>query len=102
MKRLPKSFQVGPHEISVKVVSKSEMEALDDTIPLGFWERDQNVMYIQKAHRGMPLTVQLHTFWHEFTHCQLELLGYDELSEDEAFVDQMASVLTQSHLSFKF
>lgn len=35
------------------------------------------------------------TFWHEYVHCALSTLGYEELNSDEQFVDLMAQCLYQ-------
>jgi len=35
------------------------------------------------------------TFWHEFVHCALSTLAYEELNKDEEFVERMAQCLYQ-------
>ena len=35
------------------------------------------------------------TFWHEFVHCMLSMLGYEDLNSDEQFVEQLAQCLYQ-------
>ena len=39
--------------------------------------------------------VQEQTFWHEYIHCALTNLGYEDLNDNEQFVDQMAQCLYQ-------
>lgn len=101
MKRIPKSFSFGPYEITVKLVSLSEMEALDDEAPLGLWMRDIGTIYVQRCRKGFNKSQQLHCFWHEFMHGVFETLGYDKLSANEQLVDQCGLLLLQAHQTFK-
>ena len=41
------------------------------------------------------------TFWHEFVHCALTTLGYNELNDNEQFVEQMAQCIYQCHKTAK-
>jgi hypothetical protein len=36
-----------------------------------------------------------HSYFHELTHAMLKNLGYDELNDDEKFVDAFSNVLLQ-------
>lgn len=38
---------------------------------------------------------QQQTFWHEFMHCALNILGYEKIDANEQFVDQMGQLLYQ-------
>lgn len=109
MDKVPRSFNLGPHEIAVKVVSKAEMKVAlteplgeDEDVPLGLWLRDENTIYVQRVRRGFSKSMQMHTFWHETTHAVLEVLGYDKLSSDERFVDRIGMMLQQAHQTFTF
>jgi len=102
MKRIPSSFQLGPHEITVTVVSEEEMRAVDPVVPLGLWIRDSNQIYVQKTRKGFCKSSQLHTFWHEFVHAMLDYVGEWELSANERLVDTCGAHLAQAHATFKF
>lgn len=102
MKRVPTSFQIGPHTITVTVVSEEEMAAIHPEVPLGLWLRDALQIYVQKTRKGFPKTQQLHTFWHEYAHAMLDFAGEWDLSADERLVDVLGMHLTQAHATFKF
>jgi hypothetical protein len=96
MKRIPKSFRLGAHEITVKVVSAEEMTAVEESEPLGLWVAQELTIYIQKARRGLRKEVQLHTFWHEFYHALFWCLGRMAESDDEILVDQCGLLTMQA------
>ena len=37
------------------------------------------------------------TFWHEYVHCVMTMLGYPDLNEDEQFVELVAQCIYQFH-----
>jgi hypothetical protein len=104
VKGIPKRFKLGPHEITVKVVSLAEMEEAcrghHDEAPWGLWDMGASTIYIRRVHKGFPPSMQLHTFWHEFMHAAFETLGYERLSHNEQLVDQMGMMLMQAHQTF--
>lgn len=101
MKRIPRSFRLGAHEITVKIVSAAEMALHDADEPLGLWVPQELTIYIQKAHRGLRKEVQLHTFWHEYFHALFWCLGRMTESGDEILVDQCGLLTLQALQSFK-
>lgn len=101
MKAIPKSFSLGPHEITVHEVTVEQMMEIDPTGPLGLWSRDAHTIHVQKPRRGFTKSAQLHTFWHELTHAVFETLGFDELSHNEQLVDLVGLLLLQATQTFK-
>ena len=102
MKKIPKHFRLGAHEITVKVVSAAEMAQLDEDAPLGLWVAQELTIYVQKAHRGLRKEVQLHTFWHEYYHAMFWCLGRMDASDDEILVDQCGLMTMQAIQTAQF
>lgn len=80
---IPKRFECMGFTINVK---------MDEMSDCGKWHPDKQLIRIAK---GNPDQVTEQTFWHEFMHCALSNLSYDELDSNEQFVDQMAQCLYQ-------
>lgn len=85
--KIPKEFYIFNEKYKVRQYKK-----IDDE---GSWgEHDFNINTI-KLLRGLEDNQKERTFLHEVMHCVLEQLSYDKLSQDEKFVDQIATALHQ-------
>ena len=87
MKRIPTSFKLMGHTITVQVISKSEWEYDDE---LGFWDPEKNEILLLRQRR----TLLMHCFMHEVMHAVLDMMSHKQ-ARDEAFVDQVAGLLSQ-------
>lgn len=103
--KIPRSFTIGCHLWTVKVVSKSEMEALakeymgdDEDAPFGM----NIVATCEVFVRGDACeTVQWHSFWHEFVHVLLGSAGLSKINDDEDKVDLLALLIAQAQQTMK-
>lgn len=112
MKRIPKGFQMGPHWISVAIVSEEEMRDIvnkadtplgpRELVPKGLTVFETNEIYVQKAHRGFTKQSQLHVFWHEYFHMLFWCIGRERLSRDETLVDNAGAMQLQAIQSAEF
>lgn len=102
MKKIPKRFRLGAHEIEVRVVTEAEMTAVDADAPLGLWVSSELTIYVQKPNKKLRKEVQLHTFWHEYYHAMYWCLGRTRLSEDEILVDQCGLLTMQAMNTAEF
>ena len=87
MRRIPKSFQLMGHTITVQLVDKKDWKYEDD---LAYWDPDKNQISIMRQSR----TQLRHTFWHETMHAVLDAMSH-KLARDEQFVDQVGGLLAQ-------
>lgn len=78
-----KSFKLFNRTIKVKYVSKSNFN--EDH---GQYKHDEGVIYIEEGSHDS-------VFWHEVSHCILDTLNYNDLSENEQFVDLVGQCLSQ-------
>jgi hypothetical protein len=112
MKRIPKGFQMGPHRISVMLVSEAEMRDVvnkSDTplgprelAPKGLTVFETNEIYVQRCTRSFSKQNQLHTFWHEYFHMLFWCVGRERLSRDETLVDNCGAMQLQAIQSAEF
>jgi len=114
MLKIPKRFQLGPHDVKVHIVTSKEMAKVNDAIaaidgeekdespPWGLWIRGENAIFIQKVRVGFNQSQQLHTFFHELTHAIFSLLNESDLNENERLVDQCGLMLHQFHQTAKY
>jgi len=84
---IPKTFTIFTDKYTVK-----EYKKVDNEDSMGEHDYMKKTIKIKK---DMPLEQKERVYYHELFHCMLEQLGYDKLSSDEKFVDQMGSVLYQ-------
>ena len=87
MKKIPSSFKLMAHTITVYVIPKKDWEYEGD---LGFWDPENNEILLLKQ----PRTQLMHCFWHEVMHAILDLMSHRQ-ARDEAFVDQTSGLLSQ-------
>jgi hypothetical protein len=88
VKRIPSSFKLMAHTITVHVIPKSEWEYEDS---LGFWDPEKNEILLLKQSRSQLR----HCFWHEVMHAVLDLMSHRQ-ARDEAFVDQVSGLISQA------
>lgn len=95
MRRIPKSFQLLGHTITVRIVSKRDWEAISEENDLedavACWCPELNLILICRTSR----TQMLHAMYHEMTHAVLDMMN-DRLSYNEQFVDNFAGLLAQA------
>jgi Zn-dependent peptidase ImmA (M78 family) len=87
VKKIPSSFKIMAHKITVRVIPKNEWK-YDDAV--GFWDPEKNEILLLKQ----PRTQLRHTFWHEVMHAVLDMMSHKQ-ARDEAFVDQVSGLLSQ-------
>lgn len=95
MKRIPKSFEILGHTITVRIVSKRDWEDLSEKYDIDdadalFSSADKLVMIC----RGKP-SYMFQLFHHELVHAVLDAMN-SKLSYDETFVDAFAGLLAQT------
>ncbi len=96
MRRIPKSFDLLGHTVTVRVVSKRDWEALTEDYEemeddVGYWIPDDNLIVLLRQ----PRSRMLHTLAHEMTHAVLYYMN-SPLWADEIFVDQMGGLWAQA------
>ena len=84
---IPKGFKIFADKYTVK-----EYKRID---PENSWGEHSYINKTIKLKKDMTLEEKERTFFHEMIHCMLDQLGYDKLSGDEKFVDQMGAALHQ-------
>jgi len=91
--KIPKTFQIFGQ--TIKVIFKKNL--IDKEESFGIWDYNKNIIYLQPSTRKHRLTKEQieSTFVHEYLHTSLDLLGYEELSKDEKFVNQLSLCIHQ-------
>lgn len=95
VRRIPKSFSLYGHTVTVRVVAKKDWEALTDVYEemedsCGWWVPADNLIVLLRQSRSL----MLHALWHEITHAVLYYMN-DTRWQDEKYVDQMGGLLAQ-------
>ncbi len=108
MKRIPKAFNMGPHRITVSVVSIEGMNqvckrlGMEQDAPYGLCVFAESHIYVQKPRKGFPKRNQLHAFWHEYFHMLFYQASRERLARDEMLVDQCGGLHLQAIQSAEF
>lgn len=96
MRRIPKSFCLLGHTITVRVVNKRDWddlcekyEELEDSV--GWWIPEDDLIVIKRQSSAM----MIHTLMHEITHAILYFMN-SSLTHDEKFVDVFGGLLAQA------
>ena len=84
---IPKTFQLFGH--TFKVVQPPKVDAQKS---LGECNSSTNII---KLRRSLKKESKEQVYLHELVHAILDSLSYDELSDDEVFVDQFSKALHQ-------
>lgn len=91
MKRVPKSFKLLGHTVTVKVIPEAEWIKDKDEDDVGEWfVRELRIDLLEQS--PSPL---MHAFTHELTHAILDMMNH-ELNRNEVFVDNFAGLLAQA------
>lgn len=104
MKRIPSSFELGPHTIKVVKATEREMGDLFPAYkdpPYGMTVYGEFTIYVQKVTRRFPAKLQQHTFWHEYFHMILHCAARDRLATDEVLVDTLGALQLQAFQTMK-
>lgn len=103
MYRIPKSFQLGGHTVTVRYVTKAEMaEAVQREYPgdmdevTGLFVPNELTILLRRPSRRLHKSLVRQTFWHEFAHAMLWAIA-DKRQDDEAYVDNLSRILDQYH-----
>lgn len=102
MKRIPKTLQILSHTINVRIVKRQDWEALEEQYDTDIADADAMFLPGSKLiiiKKGKP-SYMFQLFCHELTHAVLDAMNND-LSYDEAFVDNFAGHLAQAMKSAK-
>jgi hypothetical protein len=90
--RIPKAFGLFAHRV---VVERRKHVRADDGDPAhGLWVPEQYKVLLETMRRGQRSNIE-QSFCHEVVHSWLSSLGYNELSENETFVDQLGQAFHQ-------
>ena len=92
---IPKSFQIFGFTVKVKITDE-----IDDGSD-GRYSGSQETIEIRPTSSKLTIAYQEQVFWHETVHCILQMLSYDKLDKDEAFVDRFAQCLWQIQKTMK-
>ena len=87
--RIPRKFQMFDHTITVCYV---QLDRKTD----GEWRSDSKRILLSTRLHKKPRSYKEQVFLHELTHCVLDHIGRSKLSNDEDFVDSLASGLHQA------
>ena len=73
---------------------KTEWDAdlVNDQGAFGMIRYAQNTMVLQEPCKEASESLVRQTYFHEYWHCALRHMGYDELADDETFVDRLAQL----------
>ena len=88
-----KSFKLGA--VTWNVYFNDDRTSSQDA--LGLCSYVEASIYIAEKAKGkkVDLEVQKQTMYHEVIHAMLDAIGYNELDEDEKFVNSMGTLLHQ-------
>lgn len=89
---IPTSFKVLGHTIKVQKIPSKELEALGREALDGLYDHANKVIYLDET---LSYANMEQTYIHEKTHCILMLMGEDELSDNEKFVELMSQISYQ-------
>lgn len=90
---IPKSFNIFGQTIRVKW----RKTLLKKEKAWGLWDANSNTIFLQVPGKGIELSKEQleQTFMHEVLHACLDILNYEQLSENENFIDRLSNALHQ-------
>lgn len=94
---VPKSFQLMGHTYKVKAVKKVDKEG-----SCGDIVHATKTIRLKEPNKDFTLDMVEETFFHELTHAILDETMYNQLSDDEVFVERIGRALHQAFKSFKY
>ena len=91
--RIPKEFKL--FNQTIKIVFKRNL--IDTKHAFGLWDYNKSTIYLQPSTRKHILTKQQieNTLIHEALHAALNMMGETKLSDNEAFVHTLSSLIQQ-------
>lgn len=102
MKRIPKSFQMGSHTFTVRMVDEDEMDRLvKPHSAYAVFFPDELAIYVRKPARKLKASVVKQSFWHEVGHALLWVQNHKDWT-NEKVVDALGHHLKQIHDTAKF
>jgi hypothetical protein len=87
VRRIPKSFRLLGHTITVHVLPRSRWPHEDC---VGLFDPASNHIYVMRQSKSQTA----HSFWHEVTHAMLFYMNH-KLYSNEQFVDQLGGLVAQ-------
>lgn len=93
---------MGPHRITVKIVSREEMGRIAvgyKEPPWGYCDYANTTIYVQKVSQTHPRVQYMQTWWHEYYHMLFHVAGRPRLARDETLVDNCGSLHLQAELT---
>jgi hypothetical protein len=87
MKRIPQTFKLMGHTITVNVIPRNRW-TFEDCV--GLFDPQANAIYVLKQSASQTM----HSFWHECVHAMLFYMNH-KLYSNEQFVDNMAGLIAQ-------
>ena len=87
MNKIPTTFQMLGHTISVQVIPKKAWQYED---AVGVFNPQENTIKVLKQRADQTH----HAYWHECMHCALYFMNH-KLYANEQFVDQLGGLLAQ-------
>lgn len=93
MSKIPTSFTLFGQEI--KVLFRKTLVKKHKAV--GMWKSNENKIELQTSSKTLPISADNieSTLWHEIVHAILDKNSYDNLNEDEEFVDRMANSIRE-------
>ena len=86
---IPKQFQLVNRKYVVRFATSEELASKAWKSVNGLFLSDAAELIIRP---GLSKEMTEATFFHELTHCKLEAIGRDVLSDNEVLVDQLGNV----------
>ncbi len=95
MKRIPKSFKLMAHTITVQLIEEEELERRAGGVPAyGLFVPGELTIYLQNPNRKCKRSVVLQTFYHELFHALFWVANHQWTNEK--LVDQCGHLLHQA------
>lgn len=98
IKEIPNKINIIDSEFKVKFVD----DFLSDTGNFGTASMYKEQIILSNPTESITENTIVETFYHEVLHVILHKLGYDELTTNEQFVDQVATCLNQAFKEMTF
>lgn len=98
MRRIPKTFQMGSHRWTVRLVTQKQMDRVSqDQSCYGLTTPDELTIYLVKPHRGLRASIVRETFWHEYAHALVWTVYGGSHWTDEKRITPLGHALKQFH-----
>jgi hypothetical protein len=94
--KIPSSFTLGGHTFTVEMISGSRLKKLAGQEALGLTIFQELKVYVHNPTRSVSRSVVEQTFWHEYGHCILWVMGHQDY-DNEDVVDRFGHLMKQYH-----